>query len=110
MASHLISVALAKYVVPQKREAGQSVHQYLLEFADAFLFAWNGEPGDNEDRTEALVTETRELGIPARIIHTGELSAHWSFEPDLQRSARHGFETRKELLEFFDARLPTPFP
>ena len=109
MARHMISVALAKYVVPEQEDANRTVHRYLLEFADAFLFAWHGEPGDEKDRTGDILTETRDLGIPARIIHVEELNARWSFEPDLQRGARHGFETRKDLLEFFDARLPTPF-
>lgn len=106
---HLISVALAKYVVPEPEngmDTAQAVAGNLLAFADAFLLAWRGEG----DFVGEMIAETRALGIPARIIHTKELHAHWSFDPDLKRGARHGFETRKELLEFFDARLPTLFP
>jgi len=112
MARHLISVALAKYVAPEQEngeDANQLVARHLLEFADVFLFTWHGEAVNERDRTGEIIGETRELGIPARIIHSEELSAHWSFAPDLERGARHGFGTRKELLEFFDARLPTLF-
>ena len=112
MAEQLISVALAKYVVPEAKNAkdvDQSVNRHLLEFADAFLFTWHDEPGKDKDRTEETISEARELGIPVRIMHADGSKAHWSFDPDVERGARHGFETRKELLEFFDARLTTPF-
>lgn len=104
MARHLMSVSLAKYVAPGENEGQQAyqvVSRHLIEWADVFLFLEQGE-------TLETVEEARDLGIPARIIDAAGLDARWSFEPDPNRRARHGFGTRKELLEFLDARLGTP--
>lgn len=102
MAEHLTGVALAQYVAPAA-DARVAVSQYLLEWADAFLFAWDETPGaEGSGQTAA---EARDLGIPSRIINPASLEARWTFEPDRGRGARHGFGTRKELLEFFDARF-----
>lgn len=89
-------------------EAYQVVSRHLLEWADAFLFAWDGEPPRGEGGTGETVEEARDLGIPARIIDIGKMQARWHFEPDPQRRARHGFATRKELLDFLDASLGAP--
>jgi len=108
MAEHLMSVALAEYVAPGGKlapEANQSVLRHLLEWADAFLFAWNGEPACGMDGTGEAVAEARDLGVPSRIIDAASLEVRWTFEPDMKRGARHGFRTRKELLEFLDSRL-----
>lgn len=102
MARHLTGVALAQYVAPAA-EAREAVSRYLLEWADAFLFAWDGTPG--ADGSGQTVAEARDLGIPSRIVDPASLEARWTFEPDRVRGARHGFGTRKELLEFFDARF-----
>ena len=99
MAEHLMSVALAEYVAP---DTCQVVSRHLLEWADAFLFACDDEPPRSAGVT---VAEAFDLGIPARIIDPVSLEARWTFEPDSGRGARHGFGTRKELLEFFDERF-----
>ncbi|MEP2776886.1 MAG: hypothetical protein ABJQ29_11880 [Luteolibacter sp.] len=107
-ATHLMSVALAKYVAPGGKpapEAYQVVSRILLEWADAFLFAWDGQPQRGAGGTGETVEDAQHLGIPSRIIDTGSHEARWNAEPDAARKARHGFETRKELLEFFDARF-----
>ena len=111
MARHLMSVSLAKYVAPGENEglqAHQAISRHLIEWADAFLFVSKDEPQRGEDDNGETMGEARDLGIPARIIDTQGLAARWSFEPDPNRKARHGFGTRKELLEFLDARLGTP--
>lgn len=91
-ARHLTGVALAKYVAP-----GGMVSRHLLDWADAFLFASDGE--------DSLRGEARDLGIPSRIIDASTLGASWDIPPDPQRSARHGFDNRADLLDFLDARF-----
>lgn len=108
MAEKLMSVSLAKYVVAgghEAPEAYQVVSRHLVEWADAFLFAWNGERPLGKGGTGETVEEARDLGIPARIIDTGSMTVRWTHHPDPQCVARHGFATRKELLEFLDARF-----
>lgn len=96
MARHLTGVALAKYVVP---EASHAASRQLLEWADAFLFAWDG------DSQMEAVADARDLGIPSRIIDTTSLETRWGVPPEGVRKARHGFESRAELLDFLDARF-----
>lgn len=107
-ATHLMSVALAKYVAPGGKEAPEAyqvVSQIMLEWADAFLFAWDGQPQRGAGGTGETVGEAANLGIPSRIIDTASYDTRWNVEADAARQARHGFETRKDLLEFFDARF-----
>jgi len=99
LARHLTGVALAKYVVP---EACDEVSLHLLDWADAFLFACDG---NESSRTGVTFREARELGIPSRIIDAGSLAARWGIAPDKHRKARHGFDTRADLLDFLDARF-----
>lgn len=97
LARHLTGVALAKYVVPGG--GYDEVGRHLLDWADAFLFASDG--GES-----SLTCETaRDLGIPSRIIDVASLSARWEIDPDNHRKARHGFDTRADLLDFLDARF-----
>ncbi len=108
MALRLSGVALAKYVAPggqEAPEAYQVVSRLLLEWADAFLFAWNGEPPKGAGGTGETVGETQALGIPARVIDAYSLAARWETPPDPNRNARHGFPSRAELLDFLDARF-----
>ena len=108
LAESLMSISLATYVIRGKFEAPEAyqvVSRQLLEWADAFLFVWNGDPARGLGGTGETVDEARDLGIPARIIDANSLVTRWTFEPDMGRVARHGFVTRKELLEFLDARL-----
>lgn len=107
-ATHLMSVSLAKYVAPGGKaapEAYQVVSQIMLEWADAFLFVWDGEPARGAGGTGETVGDAKILGIPSRIIDSESFEVRWNVEADACREARHGFETRKELLEFFDARF-----
>ena len=107
-ATHLMSVALAKYVAPGGKEAPEAYHvvsRIMLEWADAFLFAWDGEAPRGEGGTGETVADAALLGLPSRIIDAESFESRWEVEPDGTRTARHGFETRKELLEFFDARF-----
>lgn len=108
LAESLMSISLATYVIRgnfEAPEAYQVVSRQLLEWTDAFIFVWNGDPARGLGGTGETVEEAKDLGIPARIIDTKSLEARWTFEPDMSRAARHGFDTRKELLEFLDARL-----
>lgn len=95
MAKHLTGVALARYVAPEDSHAAS---RHLLEWADVFLFAWDG------DSQMEAVGEARDLGIPSRIIDPTSLEARWGVPPEGARKARHGFESRAELLDFLDAR------
>jgi|AntRauTorckE6833_2_1112554.scaffolds.fasta_scaffold10845_4 hypothetical protein len=104
MARHLMSVSLACYVAPgQPSETPAS--SLILEWADVLLCVQNESAAHSSK--EALEDATA-LGVPSRIIDDPTLETRWSFPPDPTRSARHGFETRKELLEFFDTRLGRP--
>ncbi len=90
---NLLSVALAKYPLPSSPQ-----NLAILEWADALLCACRGE--EDEILTDALA-----LGIPTRKLHSTSLVAHWTHPPQLTSSARHGFPTRRELLEFLDKRF-----
>jgi hypothetical protein len=76
-----------------------------LEWADAFLFVWNGERQKGVGGTGETVEEARDLGIPSRVIDAHSFSARWETPPDPNRKARHGFLSRADLLDFLDARL-----
>lgn len=105
LAQRLCGVALAKYVAPGGSEAYQVVSRLMLEWADAFLFAWNGEPPKGAGGTGETVEETRDLGIPSRVIDATSLATRWETPPDPNRKARHGFDSRADLLDFLDARF-----
>ncbi|WP_411826788.1 hypothetical protein [Luteolibacter sp. AS25] len=108
LAENLMSVALAVYVEPggmDTPEAYQQVSRHKLHWADAFLFAWNGEPASAPGETGETVQEARDMGIPARIVDAGSLITRWDVPADGLRNARHGFPDRKELLEFFDEKF-----
>ena len=108
MAQRLSAVALAKYLVPgglAAPEAYQAVSRLLLEWADAFLFARNDELQRGEGGTGQTVQEARDLGIPSCVIDTETLTARWETPPDPHRKARHGFQSRADLLDFLDARF-----
>ncbi len=110
MAQRLSGVALARYIAPGGKEAPEAyqiVSRLLLEWADAFLFAWNGEPQQGAGGTGETVEEARDLGIPSRVIHTHSLAARWETPADPNRKARHGFHSRADLLDFLDARFST---
>jgi hypothetical protein len=96
MAQRLSGVALARYVAPGGKEAPEAyqiVSRLLLEWADAFIFAWNGEPQKGAGGTGETVEEARDLGIPSRVIDSRSLAA------------RHGFHSRADLLDFLDTRF-----
>ena len=112
LARHLTGVALAKYVTPGGKEAPEAYHEvsrHLLDWADAFLFAWDGKEPRGTGGTGETVREARELGIPSRIIDAEILEARWEIALDAGRKARHGFDTRVDLLDFLDARFATDF-
>lgn len=90
---NLLSVALAQYPLPSSTQATS-----ILEWADALLCACC------EDEDEIL-TDALALGIPTRKLHSISLEAHWTHPPHPTSPARHGFPTRRELLEFLDKRF-----
>ncbi len=90
---NLLSVSLAKYSFPLS-----SQNLPILEWADALLCACCDD--ENEILTDALA-----LGIPTRKLHAASLAAHWTHPPQPANSPRHGFPTRRELLEFLDKRF-----
>jgi hypothetical protein len=108
LAQDLTGVSLARYVAPGGHGAPEAYHQvsrHLLEWADAFLFAWDGKEPRGAGGTGEAVLEARELGIPSRIIDEETLAARWDVDADASRKPRHGFDTRAELLDFLDARF-----
>ena len=108
LAEKLFGVALAKYITPGGREAPeayQAVSRNLIEWADVFLFAWGGKPARGIGGTGETVEEAREIGLPTRIIDAGTLEAEWTIPMDSGRKARHGFKTRKDLVDFLDLRF-----
>lgn len=104
MARALMEIALAKY---QLRDSGttdaarQKSAQAVIEFADALLVL--ADHGASHDLS--LPHDARDLGIPTKIIGLEASDPEWSIASESERPARHGFETRKELLEFLDARF-----
>ena len=108
LAQDLIGVSLTRYVAPGGHLAPEAYHQvsrHLLDWADAFLFAWDGKEPRGVGGTGETVREARELGIPSRIIDEATLTARWDVDADASRKPRHGFDTRAELLDFLDARF-----
>jgi len=108
MAQRLCGVALAKYIAPGglgAPEAYQLVSRLMLEWADAFLFAWNGDAPRGVGGTGETVGEARDRGIPSRVIDATSFATRWVTPPDTGRRARHGFESRADLLDFLDARF-----
>jgi hypothetical protein len=108
MAQRLCGVALAKYIAPGglgAPEAYQLVSRLMLEWADAFLFAWNGDAPRGVGGTGETVGEAWDLGIPSRVIDATSFASRWLTPPDAGRRARHGFESRADLLDFLDARF-----
>lgn len=107
MADKLMGVALVKYVAPgamESPQAYQAVSRNLIEWADAFLFVWDGKPARGIGGTGETVEEAKEIGIPTRIIDAETLEARWTVPLDEGRKAKHGFETRQDLLDFLDLR------
>ena len=90
---NLLSVSLTKYPLPS---SSQSLP--ILEWADALLCACC----DDEDE---ILADALALGIPTRKLHCISLVAHWTHPPKPTNPAKHGFPTRRELLEFLDKRF-----
>lgn len=108
MARDLAEVALAKYIAPGDHEAPAAYHEvsrHLLDWADAFIFAWDGEDARGAGGTGETVSEARHLGIPSRVIDVESLVGRWEVAADPDRKPRHGFDTRAELLDYLDARF-----
>lgn len=108
MATHLMSVSLACYVAPAEGSTNR-VCSLILEWADVLLCAKDESAGDDVHGAREALEDAAALGIPSRAIHGSSPGAGWNPAPDIRRPARHGFETRKDLLEFFDSRLGAPF-
>ena len=115
LAGHLMSVSLATYVLPAENlppgtaEAAPShVARTILDWADAILAPGNTTiPPQDPSVTEALQDATA-LGIPVRTLGGTPAHSSWSHPPDTRPAPRHGFGTKKELLDFLDARLGQP--
>ncbi len=111
LAQHLIGIALAKYIAPGGHHAPEAYHQvslHLLDWADAFLFAWDGKDARGAGGTGETVREACDLGIPSRIIDAENFAPRWEVAADALRKPRHGFDTRADLLDFLDARFRSP--
>ncbi|MBC7979875.1 MAG: hypothetical protein H7Y36_04870 [Armatimonadetes bacterium] len=103
-----MDVSLAQYIAPGGHaapEAYQEVARHLLAWSDAFLFAWNGQPPQGVGGTGETVMDACEMGIPSRVINAENLEPRWSVPHEMGSKARHGFETRRELLEHLDQRF-----
>lgn len=108
LAQNLVGVALAKYVAPGRQPAPEAyiqVSRHILDWADAFLFSWDGKEASGFGSTGETARDAKELGIPSRIIDVKTLGARWEIAPDKSRKPRHGFDTRADLLDFLDARF-----
>ncbi|MES2982878.1 MAG: hypothetical protein V4727_11240 [Verrucomicrobiota bacterium] len=90
---NLLSVSLAKYPLPPSTQATP-----ILEWADALLCACC-------DDEEEILTDALALGIPTKKLHSISLESNWTHPPHPASPARHGFPTRRELLEFLDKRF-----
>ncbi len=87
---NLLSVSLANY-----RISGAEPHLPILEWSDALICV--GAKADDE-----LVSDAIALGIPLRRV---DGASTWTHLPRPDTSPKHGFTTRRELLEFLDQRL-----
>ncbi len=90
---NLLSVSLARYLIPET-----SMAIAILEWADALLCA-------SYNHEDEILTDAIALGIPTRKFHSSSLEAHWTHLPQPTSPAKHGFPTRRELLEFLDKRF-----
>lgn len=87
---NLLSVSLANYVT-----FGGQHHLPILEWSDALICM--GSAAHQE-----LVADAIALGIPLRRVD-GENT--WTHLPQPDATPKHGFTTRRELLEFLDQRF-----
>jgi hypothetical protein len=88
---NLLSVSLARYLIPVTSIA-------ILEWADALLCA----TCNHEDE---ILSDAIALGIPTKKFYSSSLEAHWTHLPQPTKPAKHGFPTRRELLDFLDKRF-----
>ena len=88
---NLLSVSLARYLIPVTSLA-------ILECADALLCT----TCNHEDE---ILSDAIALGIPTKKFHSSSLEAHWTHLPQPTSPAKHGFPTRRELLDFLDKRF-----
>lgn len=89
----LLSVALARYTTPVTHT--RPISTYLLEWADVLLLT------DSAPSSGVILEDALAIGIPTRTLSP----ALWRipFAPDT--SARHGFDSRRDLLDFLDLRF-----
>lgn len=87
----LLSVTLATYLTPQP-------FLPILEWADALISA-------NSNHEDEFLADAVALGIPVRKLHAFNFNADWTHLPHPTSPAKHGFPTRRELLEFLDKRF-----
>ena len=106
-AKNLMSVSLACYIAPGDPSKVRT-SSLVLEWADILLCVTGGFGHHCQGESEEALGDATALGIPSRVIDVRQKKAHWSFNPDPNRGARHGFDTRRKLLEFFDYRLGAP--
>ncbi len=89
----LLSVALAKYTM--LNTGTRAISSYLLEWADVLLLA--NSPSASEEILENAIA----LGIPTRTLSP----AVWRIPFVPVAAPRHGFDTRRDLLDFLDLRF-----
>lgn len=102
LAKKLMGVALDKHVLRGHAAPGayREVSWKLVEWADAFLFVWDGQASRGPGGTGETVAEARDLGIPSRVVDSTSLDPRWAVPLDHLRPPRHGFARRLDLLDF----------
>ncbi|MGC4015761.1 MAG: hypothetical protein QM755_14735 [Luteolibacter sp.] len=86
-----------------------------LEIAERMLFLWDGKAPRGLGGTGETVIETRERGIPSRIISADTLEAHWDVAPPVSRTDPAFTELPEatqvsELFQKLDARASAGAP
>lgn len=109
VAEALMGIALAKYEFIDSEGFEQAYAKALracAEFADTLLIIAEKESDANTtNHALELAIDAKALGTPCKIADSNGHFGNWTLEPQSSSPAKHGFENRKELLEFFDAKF-----
>jgi len=117
-ACRLMDAAWWCEVVPGSEEAPEAYHlvaRESLELAERMLFLWDGKAARGLGGTAETVVESRERGIPSRIIDAKTLDAVWQreapiLEADVSFKELPAATTIPELFQLLDARASAGAP